>query len=394
MRKIVLFVAALLFMAVPAIAAESNVAINCSDDDVNEVTVSYVSDANLIRAFALDINTNGANITKVDVCDPNYRIYPGQIVIVDGNVTDYNTPYDPCDLGDAKVTIEMGSLYAANDLDFNHPPASSGDLLKFYVDGGCNYKVDVNAFRGGIVMENPDEVPNVTLCDGNIPPPPPPCTVPNVVDMAQADANTAIEANDLVVGDITTDCNDTIAAGNVISTDPAGGTEVDCGSEVDMVVSTGPCGCTVPNVLDMDMFDANDAIVAAGLPPGTITYDYNAVEAAREVLAQNPAPGTVIPDCLTPVDLTVSAGYCPSCQGDLSNNDIKNKQDEAMLRGRLNQSMSQTGSFDVAPSSTLWHPCGDMSGNFIMNKQDEAMLRGQLNQNMSINGTFDVNCPE
>jgi hypothetical protein len=174
MRKIVLFIAALLFMAVPAMAA-SNVHINCSDDDINKVTISYVSDANLIRAFGLDITVDTNKITKVVALDPNYRIYPGQIVIVDGNITDYNKPYALSDLGDANVTIEMGSLYT---LDSNYSsdhnagylmqPGLSGDLLKFYVGGNCGYAISENAIRGGIVMEDPTEEPNVTLCSGRV----------------------------------------------------------------------------------------------------------------------------------------------------------------------------------------------------------------------------------
>jgi len=174
MRRIILFVA-VLFMTVPALAV-SNVDITCTVDG-NCVTVSYASDANLVRAFGLDITitTADANITKVVPVDANYRIYPGQIVIVDGNITDYNTPYAPGDLGDANVTVETGSLYTTDgnyasdpNAGYNMLPGLSGTLLKFYVDGDCNYAVTENAVRGGVVMEDPAEIPNVTLCSGTV----------------------------------------------------------------------------------------------------------------------------------------------------------------------------------------------------------------------------------
>lgn len=177
MRRVVLFLA-VLFMTVPA-AAVSTVDITATDDDVNEVTVSYVTDGNLIRAFGLDITLEGANITKVVAMDPCYRIYPGQIDIVDGDVNDYGTPYATDDLGDANVTIEMGSLYTMDsnyigdpNAGYNMQPGTSGTLLKFYVDSNCFYDVNTNALRGGVVMENPDEVPNVYfhLVDGNLQP--------------------------------------------------------------------------------------------------------------------------------------------------------------------------------------------------------------------------------
>ena len=179
MRKIVLFIAALLFMAVPVMAAVSNVTITCSDDDINRVTISYVSDHNLIRAFGLDVTVDINKVTKVVALDPNYRIYPGQIMIEEGNVTDYNTPYAPGDLGDANVTIEMGSLYTTDpcygpghggdpNMGYGKKPGLSGDLLKFYVGGDCNYVITENAARGGIVMEDPCEDPNVTIYSGKI----------------------------------------------------------------------------------------------------------------------------------------------------------------------------------------------------------------------------------
>jgi len=241
MKKIVLFVAALLFMAVPVMAV-SNVEIECEVDQ-NEVTVSYAvtGSANLIRAFGLDITVVGANITKIDTLDPNYRIYPGQIVIEDGNVTDYNTPYAPGDLGDANVTIEMGSLYTTDsnyagdpNAGYNMIPEQSGTLLKFYTSGNCTYAVTENAARGGVVMEDPDEEPNVTLCSGSIQIT---CTVPNVVNMTQADANAAIIAAGLVVGTITRGNGGGVAIGSVYAQSPTGG-EVECGTAVNISVSS------------------------------------------------------------------------------------------------------------------------------------------------------------
>jgi hypothetical protein len=171
MRKIILFM--VLLVAVPAMAV-SNVDITCTADG-NEVTVSYATDANLIRAFGLDITVDTANIVDLVMVDLNYRIYPGQIVIVDGNVTDYNTPYVPGDLGDANVTGEMGSLYTMDpnyagdpNLGYGMQPGTSGVLLKFYVDGDCNYAVTENEIRGGVVMEDPTEDPNLTLCSGSV----------------------------------------------------------------------------------------------------------------------------------------------------------------------------------------------------------------------------------
>lgn len=67
------------------------------------------------------------------------------------------------------------------------------------------------------------------------------CHVPYVVDMTMADANATLEAACFNVGEITYECNDVIADGNVISTDPAYCNYPECATDVNYVVSTGPC---------------------------------------------------------------------------------------------------------------------------------------------------------
>jgi len=180
MRKVVLFFAVLL-MAAPAMAVQ-DVNIICTDDDINCVTVSYQTNVGgvPIRAFGLDIAVDKGNITSVVPVDANYRIYPGQITIVGGQVTGWGTPYAAGDLGDSNVTIEMGSLYTLDpcyagdpNAGYNKKPGQSGTLLKFYVSSDCNYTVTENPLRGGVVMEDCN-FPIVTPGSGRIPPPVPP----------------------------------------------------------------------------------------------------------------------------------------------------------------------------------------------------------------------------
>ena len=175
MRKVVLLIAVLL-MAVPVMA--SDVFITAIDDDVNCVTIWYDSDVNLIRAFGLAIEVNDANIVKVDSLNADYRIFPGQIIIEDGEITDYNLPYPEGDLGDANLAIEMGSLYTTDanyELDpnagYNMIPDACAILLKFYVDTiPCTYTVTEDTVTGGVVMEDPCQPidVNIVLVDGTI----------------------------------------------------------------------------------------------------------------------------------------------------------------------------------------------------------------------------------
>lgn len=164
MKRFIITVLAVALMAAPAWAA---VTITDSNDG-DEVTLSYeVTGPNNVRAFALDITVDsGAKITSISDLNTQYDIYPGSIVIVGGAVTsDGNAIGDSAiyagtqgGLGTGGITIEMGSLYVgANE------PATSGVLCKFVVDIDCNVSVAENVIRAGVVMENPDEDPGLSL---------------------------------------------------------------------------------------------------------------------------------------------------------------------------------------------------------------------------------------
>src|SRR6202043_3872018 len=73
-------------------------------------------------------------------------------------------------------------------------------------------------------------------------------TVPKVEGMTQDAATTAITAAKLTGGTVTQQSSNTVAAGNVISQDPASGNSVAQGSPVNLVISSGPQMVTVPKV--------------------------------------------------------------------------------------------------------------------------------------------------
>jgi hypothetical protein len=77
--------------------------------------------------------------------------------------------------------------------------------------------------------------------------------VPNVIEMAQADAEAAITDANLAVGAITTASSASVAEGAVISQSPIGGTTAPPGSAVALVVSSGP-----PPSIGFDAFVFSD----------------------------------------------------------------------------------------------------------------------------------------
>ncbi|MBN1788193.1 MAG: CotH kinase family protein [Sedimentisphaerales bacterium] len=128
--------------------------------------------------------------------------------------------------------------------------------------------------------------------------------VPDVVDMTQANANTAIIAAGLTVGTITPLCSDTVPAGSIISQDPNAGTTVILGTPVDLVVSTGQP--LAPNVAGMSEAAAITAINAVtNISYGSSSYQCSNTVPVGNVISQSSI--NFVP-CGTVIDLVISTG--------------------------------------------------------------------------------------
>jgi VCBS repeat-containing protein len=171
----------------------------------------------------------------------------------------------------------------------------------------CNLveQCDNSVAAGGVISQDPTAGTMVTpgstvtlvISTG-----PCPVAVPDVAGMSQAAAESAITGAGFTVGSVTEECSDTVAAGNVISQDPAGGTEAEFGASVNLVVSTGPCPIAVPSALNCD------DITNAGLVCNLVEQCDNSV-AAGGVISQDPTAGTMVAPGST-VTLVVSTGQC------------------------------------------------------------------------------------
>ncbi len=132
---------------------------------------------------------------------------------------------------------------------------------------------------------------NLVVSTGPVPAPGP-VAVPNVLNLTQAAATTAITGAGLVLGTVSQSSSTTVPAGSVISQNPSAGTSVAAGSAVALIVSTGPVA--VPNVVNMTQAAATTAISFAGLAIGTITQQTNATVPSGSVISQNPTAGTSV----------------------------------------------------------------------------------------------------
>jgi beta-lactam-binding protein with PASTA domain len=140
--------------------------------------------------------------------------------------------------------------------------------------------------------------------------------VPDVVGLSQENAETAIRSTRLAVGDVSQAVSDTVPAGDVISQDPASGTEVYSKTPVNLVVSVGatlPDQVAVPTVTGLAQFDAEIALANAGLVVGEILEEYSDAVAAGDVINQDPAGGVEV-SAGSSVDLTVSLGSAPPAE--------------------------------------------------------------------------------
>ena len=129
-------------------------------------------------------------------------------------------------------------------------------------------------------------------------------TVPNVVGLLQGVATNAISAAQLAVGTTTPQNSSTVATGNVINQDPAGGSSVAKGFPVNLVISSGPQMVTVPDVMGQTLSDATTAITGANLALGNVS-DQGSQGFIDRVIDQDPAGGSSVAKD-SPVNLVIS----------------------------------------------------------------------------------------
>lgn len=131
-------------------------------------------------------------------------------------------------------------------------------------------------------------------------------TVPNVVGRSESEAEKILQDAGLKVTHGDAQSSDTVASGNVISSDPAAGTEVDEGSSVTIVISLGKEEVKVPDIRNRSAADAESALAGAGLV-GSAGQDYSDTVPAGNVISQSPEAGSSVTKGTT-VSYVVSLG--------------------------------------------------------------------------------------
>jgi serine/threonine-protein kinase len=133
----------------------------------------------------------------------------------------------------------------------------------------------------------------------------PQATVPDLTDLTQAEAEAALADAGLKLGTVAPEQSATVPAGAVIRQDPPAGEEVDKGSAVNIVVSSGPpppspsptaspSGVAVPNVYGMQSSLAEQELIALGLT-AAFRQKPNTGQQPGTVVRVQPDAGTVVP---------------------------------------------------------------------------------------------------
>ena len=130
--------------------------------------------------------------------------------------------------------------------------------------------------------------------------------VPDVVGRSESEAEKMIQDAKLTVVHGEAQYSDDVDEGDVISSDPKAGTEVDEGTEVTIVVSLGVQPATVPELRGKSASAAESALADAGLN-GSSSEEYSDSVPEGQVISQSIDPGQKV-DKGTTVSYVVSRG--------------------------------------------------------------------------------------
>jgi eukaryotic-like serine/threonine-protein kinase len=134
----------------------------------------------------------------------------------------------------------------------------------------------------------------------------PQVAVPRVIGLSRQAAVSLIENRGLKVGDVTKAASARVAKGDVIAQDPKPHDQVDKGSSVSLVISSGPPQVGVPDVRGKSVSDATAILEQAGFVVGN-TVEQSSPKPQGTVIGQSPSPHSKA-DKGSAVDLVVSSG--------------------------------------------------------------------------------------
>jgi serine/threonine-protein kinase len=200
--------------------------------------------------------------------------------------------------------------------ELNSEGFSVGEVLRVQRDAPVNRVLDQDPVGEsdrdcalfGWFCSDPDV--NLTVSSG-----PGQVQIPDLAGQTREDAEQVLDEAGLGVAVETTPSND-VPADVVIETDPAAGESVRRGTQVTLVVSSGPSQVAVPPVVGQTLSAAEQQLSARGLEASS--SEEESERPAGEVISQSPDAGTRV-DPGSTVSLVVSSGPPDDTTVDLPN---------------------------------------------------------------------------
>ena len=173
--------------------------------------------------------------------------------------------------------------------------------------------------------------------------------VPEVSGLTVSDAQAALEAEGLTLGKQTEKASDTVPDGNIIDQSPESGTQVDKGSTVSVVVSTGVDTTTVPTLVGLSLDQARQALREAGLALGDSTAKPSDQD-RNTVIKVSPKEGETVP-ADSRVDVTYASGNnkVPDVSGESESAARQDLEQEGFAVGNTQEEESA----DAEPGTVL-----------------------------------------
>lgn len=142
-------------------------------------------------------------------------------------------------------------------------------------------------------------------------------STPALVGLSQSEATNAADRSGLAVSVSGEDFSETVPAGAVLRTEPAGDERIERGGTVELVLSAGQERYDVPRLVGLDADTAADRLAGLELRAGELRQQWSERYDEGTVVRQATRPGTSVPPG-TSVDLVLSKGPRPIDVPDLS----------------------------------------------------------------------------
>ncbi len=199
------------------------------------------------KDFSLDMDRSGP---EVSVSAGGSFLQLVSLLSLRGTFAFYGLPFDVVSDGEAALggTVQQDGETISLELSFDGQfPLDQSDLPPLVQSVNVSYSATIVATAQSVGPPAGLQV-----------------DVPDVVGMAQADAESAITAVGLSVGMISAGHSDTVPEGHIISQDPAAGTSAAEGFEVELLISLGPVVCDPVAHWKFDDGSGNTAIDSSG----------------------------------------------------------------------------------------------------------------------------------